>query len=81
MSLVISDEVLHSARMTAPELGADIAALLYQRERLTLAQAARLAGMGRTEFQHFLARNEIPLNLDATDLEQDLKSLRALGRL
>jgi len=81
MSLVISDDVLNSARMSAPELGAEIAAFLYERERLTLAQAARLAGMSRFEFQRFLATHDIPLNLDASDLEQDLKSLRVLSRL
>ena len=81
MSLTISDELLHSAHMSEEELSLEIAVLLYQREKLTLAQAARLAKMGRVQFQHLLASRRIPLNYDVSDLEQDLKTLRELGRL
>jgi predicted HTH domain antitoxin len=59
----------------------EIAVLLYQREELTLAQAARLAEMGRVQFQHLLASRGIPLNYDVSDFEQDLATLRELGRL
>jgi predicted HTH domain antitoxin len=48
---------------------------------LTLAQAARLAKMGRIGFQHLLASRGIPLDYDVSDLEQDLKTLREPGRL
>ena len=57
------------------------AANLYAQEKLTLAQAAKAAQMDRVEFQRYLADRRISLHLDACDLEQDLASLRALGRL
>jgi predicted HTH domain antitoxin len=81
MSLTIPDQLLRSARITADELRVEIAVVLYQQEKLTLAQAARFARMGRFEFQNLLASREIPLNYDVADFEQDLKNLRELGRL
>src|SRR4029450_6324056 len=55
MSLVITDEILQSARMSATELSQEIAVLLFQREKLTLGQASRLASMSQLQFQHLLA--------------------------
>jgi len=40
MSLVIRDEILQSARMSAVELSQEIAVLLFQKEKLTLGQAS-----------------------------------------
>ena len=40
MSLVIPDEVLHSARMSAAELSQEVAILLFQKDKLTLGQAS-----------------------------------------
>ncbi|MCS6831883.1 MAG: UPF0175 family protein, partial [bacterium] len=45
MSLVIPDEVLQAARMTEEEMKLELAVLLFQKEKLTLGQAAELAGM------------------------------------
>ena len=50
----------------------------YQKEKLTLAQASRLAGMDRMQFQHLLASRRIPINYDVKDFEEDLKNLREL---
>lgn len=49
--------------------------------RLTLAQAARFAGVDRIVFHRLLAHHGVPLNYDFSDFEQDLASLRSLGRL
>ena len=43
MSVVISDETLQAARMSASELKQEIAILLFQKNKLTLGQASRLA--------------------------------------
>lgn len=55
MSIVISDEILAATRMTDGELKQEIAVMLFQKEKLTLAQASRLAGMNRIAFQYLLA--------------------------
>lgn len=54
---------------------------LCQREKLTIEQAAELARMDRMAFQHVLASRDLYLTLGVEDLEQDIATLRALGRL
>lgn len=81
MSVVIPDEVLQSARMSADELMQELAVALFQREKLTLGQASRLAGMSRVQFQHLLASRRIPPHYDVADFEADLDTLRELKRL
>jgi predicted HTH domain antitoxin len=81
MSLVIPDEILHAAQMTEAELRQEIAVLLFEKDKLTLAQAARLADMSRLQFQHLISSRGIAIHYDSEDLEQDLKTLRELGRI
>jgi predicted HTH domain antitoxin len=81
MSVVIPDEILYTTRMTAAELMQEVALLLYQKEKLTLGQASRLAGMGQLQFQYLLASRQIPVHYDVADFEADLKTLREMGRL
>lgn len=81
MSLVIPDYILNAARMSVRELSEEIAVMLFQKEKVTLAQASRLAGMNRLQFQHLLASRQIPIHYDVQDFEKDIKTLRRLGRL
>jgi predicted HTH domain antitoxin len=77
----IPDEILQAAHMSEAEMLQEIAVLLYTREKVTLALASRLAGMDRLRFQHLLASREISVNFGVSDFEQDLDTLRSLGRL
>ena len=79
MSVVISDELLQTTHMSADELMQELAILLYQKEKLSMGQACRLAGMHRLQFQHLLASREIPIHYDMSYCEQDLKTLRDLN--
>jgi predicted HTH domain antitoxin len=81
MGLTISDEILQAARMSESELRSEIAVFLFEKDKLTLAQACRLAGMDRLDFQHLLASRGIAMHYDLQDFEQDLETLRGLGRL
>ena len=81
MSLVIPDEILDTARMSATELAAEIALLLYQREKLTLGQASQFAQMSQLQFQYLLASRQIPVHYDVAEFEADLQTLREMGRL
>lgn len=80
MSIIIPDDVLANTRMTESEIKQEIAIMLFQKEKLTLAQASRFAQMHRVAFQHLLASRHIPIHYGVEDLEQDLKNLQALGR-
>lgn len=81
MSVIISDEILQATHMSESELKQEIAILLFQKEKLTLGQASRLAEMTQLEFQHVLASRQIPVHYDIAEFEEDLKTLRKLGRL
>jgi predicted HTH domain antitoxin len=63
------------------ELMQEIAILLFQKEKLSLAQASRLAGMSQLQFQHLLASRQIPVHYDIAELEADLQTLRDMGRI
>ncbi len=81
MSIVIPDEVLQTTHRTASEFMQEITVWLYSKEKLTLGQASRLAGMSQLRFQCLLARRKIPVHYDTVDFEADLKTLLELERL
>lgn len=81
MSVTITDEVLIAARMSEEELRQEISLMLFARERVTLAQAGRIAGQDLGRFQHLLASRDITVHYDVPEFEADLQTLRELGRL
>ncbi len=81
MSLVIPDDILRAANMSAGELRREIALLLFQQEKLTLGQASEFAGISQLEFQQLLASRRIAVHYDAQDFTDDLDTLRRLGQL
>lgn len=76
MGMLIDDDLLHAARISVPELKLEIAALLYRRERLTLGQAARLAGLSQTRMRLTLAAQGIAPNYGVDDFADDMKVVR-----
>ena len=50
MSLVIPDEILQVAHISAEELKQEIAIWLFQKEKLSLAQASQLAQLPQLQF-------------------------------
>jgi predicted HTH domain antitoxin len=78
MVITISDEVLGAAKLDEQGLKREIAAALFERERLTMAQAARLAELSHLEFQRLLADRRVPIHYGLDEFEDDLKTLRDL---
>jgi predicted HTH domain antitoxin len=81
MSLEIPEEIFLATRMTKAELKQEIAVMLFQKEKLTLEQASRFAGMSQAQFMHLLASRKIPLHYDIEEFEKDLETLRKEGIL
>jgi predicted HTH domain antitoxin len=77
VGVLIPDDVLQAAGLTAEELRQEIAVLMFQKGKLTLSQASRLAGMNRLQFQHLLASRGIPVHYDTAAFEADLETLKA----
>jgi predicted HTH domain antitoxin len=67
--------------MTEEELLQEIAVLLYQKEKLSMGQASKLARMNQWQFQLLLGSRKIPVHYDVTEFESDLNTLREMGRI
>jgi predicted HTH domain antitoxin len=81
MTLTIPDNLLAHLQMTEEEVRQEFALWLFGQEKLTLAQASRFAQVDRLSFQHLLASRGLTLHYIEEDFEQDLATLRNLGRL
>ena len=80
MGLIIPEDILQATGMSESELKKEIAVLLFQKEKLTLEQASRLADMSRLQFQHLLASREIPVHYDLEELKTDIETIRKLEK-
>ncbi|MFC2036405.1 UPF0175 family protein [Chloroflexota bacterium] len=79
--LEVSQEVLDSARLTPSDLKVEMAVHLYAQGRLSVGKARELADMTLWEFRQLLASRRIPPHYDEADLEEDVATLREIGRL
>lgn len=80
-TLEISQDVLDSARLSIPELKIEMAVHLYETRRLSIGKARELAEMSLWEFRQILAARRIAPHYDERDLEEDVATLRQLGKL
>jgi predicted HTH domain antitoxin len=78
--LEIPQDVLDSARLTVDQLRVELAVHLYEQGRLSAGKAHELAGLSLWEFRQLLGFRHIAPHFTAEDLEQELESLRHLGR-
>jgi predicted HTH domain antitoxin len=80
MNVVIPDDIILKTGLSSAEIKQELAVTLFQAERLTLAQASRLAGMSALDFQHLLASRQIPVHYDVAEFEEDLETLSEMNR-
>jgi predicted HTH domain antitoxin len=79
--LQVPQDILDSARLTISELKVEMAVYLYSQGRLSIGKARELADMSLWEFRQLLASRRIPPHYDAGDLDEDVATLREMGRL
>jgi predicted HTH domain antitoxin len=72
-------ELVRATKMTEPEMLQEIAIMLFQREKLTLGQAAQLAGMPQYKFQMLLSSRDISIHYDVAEYHEDLQTIQSLG--
>ena len=77
----VDQDILDSARLTPSELKVEMAVHLYEQGRLSVGKARELADMTLWEFRQLLASRRIPPHYHETDLDEDVATLRELGRL
>ena len=80
-TLEVSQDILDSARLTLAELKVELAVYLYAQGRLSIGKARELAGMSLWEFRQLLASRRVAPHYDEIDLNEDVATLRDLGRL
>jgi len=73
--LVIPGQVLEQAQFSPSEMRLEIAVYLYAKERLSMGQARRLAGIDRIAFQKELSNRDVLIHFDVNDLHDDLRTL------
>ena len=78
MVLTIPSEYVHATRLTEQEVLLEIAILFFQKGKLTIGQAAQLAGLPQFKFQWVLAGRDIPIHYNIQDYEEDLKTVQSL---
>lgn len=76
--LVISGDVLRELKISPTELTIDLAVYLYEKERLSMGQAKKLARLTQVEFQKELLKRNVYINYNENDLETDLSNLSLL---
>ena len=75
------EELARETGLTEEELRLELAVRLFELERLTLGQASRLAGLSQFSFQGVLGQRRISVHYDEHDFQEDVETLRELGRL
>ena len=80
-TLEVPQDILDTARLTIDDLKVEMAVYLYAQRRLSIGKARELADMTLWEFRQLLASRQIPPHYDTTDLDEDVATLRSLGRL
>jgi len=81
VALEIPREVLNSTHMTPDELRKELAIYLFQQRKLSFGKAREMAGMSVWDFQHTLGLRGVPVPYGVEDYEDDLATLKELGRL
>jgi predicted HTH domain antitoxin len=60
------------------EMRIEIAAYLYEKQRMSIGKARRIAGLDLVQFQKELAKRNIYLQLGIEDLESEVRNLKLL---
>jgi predicted HTH domain antitoxin len=81
ISIDIPREILHVTRMSPEELRRELAISLFQQQKLSFGKARELAGMTAWTFQQLLGSRGIVAHYDVEDYEEDLETLKELGRV
>jgi predicted HTH domain antitoxin len=80
MPLTIPDEVLSQAGLTEAEARLEFACRLFDAGRLSIHQAAKLAGLDRYALEDQLHKRKIPVYRPTVeDLRHDVAALEKLG--
>lgn len=70
--------MLEELRISPKDLILDLAVYLYDKEKLSMGQAKKLAGLTQVGFQRELSKRGVLIKYDIEDFEKDLNILDQL---
>lgn len=76
MIIQISDKILNKAGLTPEEIRLKLAILLFQEEKMTLAQASKVAGLHQIQFQKELAKRDISIHYGIKEFRRDVETIK-----
>ncbi|MCC6412738.1 MAG: UPF0175 family protein [Saprospiraceae bacterium] len=79
MALALSDDVLHTLKMSEKEVLLELAGALYAAHKLSFGKAHELAGLDWYRFREVLANRGIPAHYDLEQLEEDMVHLELVA--
>jgi predicted HTH domain antitoxin len=81
VTLELPSDVLLATRLTTSELKVELAVHLFEQGKLSLGKACDLANMDIWQFMQLLGARGITAHYDIEEYEEDLDTLKRLGRL
>jgi len=81
IAIEIPQEIIHATRMTPEEIKRELSAHLFQQGKLSFGKAREMCGMTAWAFQQLLGSKGINIHYDIEDYQEDLSTLKKLGRL
>jgi predicted HTH domain antitoxin len=78
MTFTIPDEIAQMTRLSETDMRIEIAVYLYEKKRLSIGKARKLAGLDLISFQKELSKRNVYIHYDINDLEKDLENLKSL---
>lgn len=75
MGNLVMEKVLQQSKLTEKEFMLEIAVWLYNKERFTLGQGSKFAGISQYQFQQELGKRKIPVHYGIEELHEDLTNL------
>ena len=79
MTIEIPDEIVKREDYKIKDFMLDIAVMLYQNKRISLAKAASMVKLNRLEFQAVLADKGVYIHYTIEDLNKELENLKKIG--
>ncbi|NJL77133.1 MAG: hypothetical protein HC892_21080 [Saprospiraceae bacterium] len=78
MVIYIPDDTIKEAGLDPIQIQLELAIFLYQKEYLSLAQAAKMTGRHRIELQQELGKRQIPIHHSIEELQHQLDILQII---
>ena len=75
MSILITEDILRSANMSAQEFKLELGIYLYTKKILTLGKASEFVGLPKIIFQKEISKREIPISYDQEEFDKDIMTI------